>query len=180
MSAGAAGAALGGRLAGIGERLLEQVEGAGRFALLALATLRAARRRFVEREGAVFEVLEPPHAPALWQALRPVSDAWLAAHGGREKSFSLGAFDPAYLARHAIAVVRLRGRIVAFANVWLTADRKRGAVDLMRHDPNDTPNGLMDFLFTVGAYALLGMVCNALRIEREDALLELAEKYGAP
>jgi lysylphosphatidylglycerol synthetase-like protein (DUF2156 family) len=110
--------------------------------------LRAARRRFVEREGAVFEVLEPPHAPALWQALRPVSDAWLAAHGGREKSFSLGAFDPAYLARHAIAVVRLRGHIVAFANVWLTADRKRGAVDLMRHDPNDTPNGLMDFLFT--------------------------------
>jgi 4-carboxymuconolactone decarboxylase len=38
----------------------------------------------------------------------------------------------------------------------------------------------MDFLFTVGAYALLGMVCNSLRIEREDALLELAEKYGAP
>jgi len=39
---------------------------------------------------------------------------------------------------------------------------------------------VMDFLFTVGAYALLGMVCNALRIEREDALLELAEQYGAP
>jgi alkylhydroperoxidase family enzyme len=38
----------------------------------------------------------------------------------------------------------------------------------------------MDFLFTVGAYALLGMVCNTLRIEREDALLELAAKYGAP
>ena len=38
----------------------------------------------------------------------------------------------------------------------------------------------MDFLFTVGAYALLGMVCNSLRIEREEALLELAEKYGAP
>lgn len=39
---------------------------------------------------------------------------------------------------------------------------------------------IMDFLFTVGAYALLGMACNALRIEREDALLELAERYGAP
>ena len=55
--------------------------------------LRSARRRFVEREGAVFEVLEPPHAPALWDELRPVSDAWLTAHGGREKAFSLGAFD---------------------------------------------------------------------------------------
>jgi lysylphosphatidylglycerol synthetase-like protein (DUF2156 family) len=110
--------------------------------------LRSARRRFVEREGAVFEVLEPPHQPALWEALKPVSDAWLTAHGGREKAFSLGAFDPAYLARHPIAVARLHGRIVAFANLWLTADGKRGALDLMRHDPNDTPNGLMDFLFT--------------------------------
>lgn len=110
--------------------------------------LRSARRRFVEREGALFEVVEPPHAPALWDTLRPVSDAWLTAHGGREKSFSLGAYDPVYLGRHAIAIARLHGRIVAFANIWLTADRKRGAVDLMRHDPNDTPNGLMDFLFT--------------------------------
>jgi lysylphosphatidylglycerol synthetase-like protein (DUF2156 family) len=80
--------------------------------------------------------------------LRPASYAWLSAHGGREKAFSLGAFDTAYLARHPIAIARLQGRIVAFANIWLTADRKRGAVDLMRHDPNDTPNGLMDFLFT--------------------------------
>jgi len=110
--------------------------------------LRSARRRFVEREGAVFEVVEPPHAPALWDALRPVSDAWLTAHGGREKAFSLGAYDPIYLGRHAIAIARLHGRIVAFANIWLTADRKRGAIDLMRHHPNETPNGLMDFLFT--------------------------------
>ncbi|MGQ0534064.1 MAG: GNAT family N-acetyltransferase [Caulobacteraceae bacterium] len=110
--------------------------------------LRSARRRFVEREGAVFEVIEPPHASALWDALRPVSDAWLTAHGGREKSFSLGAFDPAYLSRHAIATARLNARIVAFANLRLTADRKRGAVDLMRYDPDNTPSGLMDFLFT--------------------------------
>lgn len=110
--------------------------------------LRSARRKFVEREGAVFEVVEPPHAAALWETLKPVSDAWLAAHGGREKAFSLGAFDVGYLSRHAIAIARLNGRIVAFANIWLTADRKRGAVDLMRHDPKDTPNGLMDFLFT--------------------------------
>ena len=110
--------------------------------------LRSARRRFVEREAAVFEVVEPPHPPAFWDTLRPVSDAWLAAHGGREKAFSLGAFDIAYLARHPIAIARLHGRIVAFANIWLTADGKRGAVDLMRHDPSDAPNGLMDFLFT--------------------------------
>jgi lysylphosphatidylglycerol synthetase-like protein (DUF2156 family) len=110
--------------------------------------LRSARRRFIEREGAVFEVIEPPHAETLWGQLRPVSDAWLNAHGGREKSFSLGAYDPSYLARHAIAIARIHGRIVAFANLWITAGRRRGAVDLMRHDPDNTPNGLMDFLFT--------------------------------
>jgi lysylphosphatidylglycerol synthetase-like protein (DUF2156 family) len=110
--------------------------------------LRAARRRFVEREGAVFEVLSPPHAPALWDELRPVSDRWLSAHGGREKAFSLGAFDPAYLARCPIALARQDGRVLAFANLWRTADGRRGALDLMRFDPDVAPNGLMDFLFT--------------------------------
>ncbi|HET8711517.1 MAG TPA: hypothetical protein VFM32_09080 [Spongiibacteraceae bacterium] len=39
---------------------------------------------------------------------------------------------------------------------------------------------ILDFLFTVGAYILCALVFNALRIEREDELLELAERYGAP
>jgi lysylphosphatidylglycerol synthetase-like protein (DUF2156 family) len=110
--------------------------------------LRTARRRFVEREGAVFELERAPHAPALFEELRAVSEVWLAAHGGREKAFSLGAFDPGYLARCALATVRHGGRVIAFANVWLTADGQRGAIDLMRFDPEAAPNGLMDFLFT--------------------------------
>lgn len=109
--------------------------------------LRAARRRFVEREGAAFEVLSPPHGDALWAELRGVSDAWLAGHGGKEKAFSLGAFDPAYLGRHPLAIVRKGGRLIAFANLWITHDRARGALDLMRYAP-DAPGGLMDFLFT--------------------------------
>lgn len=39
---------------------------------------------------------------------------------------------------------------------------------------------IMDFLFTVGTYVLLGQVVNAIGIEREDALLELAQEYGCP
>lgn len=109
--------------------------------------IRAARRRFVEREGAVFEVLAPPHAPDLWDELKPVSDAWLTAHGGREKAFSLGAFNPGYLARSHIATARVHGRVIAFANIWLDAKKARGAIDLMRFLP-DAPHGLMDFLFT--------------------------------
>lgn len=38
----------------------------------------------------------------------------------------------------------------------------------------------LDFLFTVGNYIQLALVCNATRIEREDDLLALAERYGAP
>lgn len=110
--------------------------------------LRSARRRFVEREGAVFEVFEPPHTPALWDELRKVSDAWLAAHGGKEKAFSLGAFNPDYLGRNPIAIARQHGEIIAFANLWLTADGQRGALDLMRFDPERGAHGLMDFLFT--------------------------------
>lgn len=110
--------------------------------------LRSARRKFVEREAAVFEVLALPHAPEIWPDLRAVSNAWLAVHGGREKAFSLGAFDPAYLARSPIALIRQHGRIIAFANLWLTADGRRGALDLMRFDPALAVNGLMDFLFS--------------------------------
>lgn len=109
--------------------------------------LRGAWRRFVEREGAAFEVLAPPHGEALWAELRAVSDAWLADHGGKEKAFSLGAFNPGYLQRHPLAVARVGGRIIAFANLWITPDRTRGALDLMRH-ASDAPGGLMDFLFT--------------------------------
>lgn len=39
---------------------------------------------------------------------------------------------------------------------------------------------ILDFLFTVGAYALLSVVCNAIRIEREPDLLKLVEIYGQP
>jgi lysylphosphatidylglycerol synthetase-like protein (DUF2156 family) len=138
---------LGFRVEKIGENAVVELGG---FTLTgsAMSKLRAARRRFVEREGAVFELERPPHEPGLFDQLRPVSDVWLAAHGGREKAFSLGAFDPAYLSRCAIATVRMGGRVTAFANIWVTADGKRGALDLMRFDPEAAPNGLMDFLFT--------------------------------
>ncbi len=39
---------------------------------------------------------------------------------------------------------------------------------------------LLDFLFTVGTYVQLALVCNAIRIEREDELQDLAERLGSP
>jgi lysylphosphatidylglycerol synthetase-like protein (DUF2156 family) len=110
--------------------------------------LRTARNRFVEREGAVFDLEAPPHGPERLAELRPVSQAWLAHQKGREKGFSLGAWDEDYLARFPFAVIRLRGKAIAFANIWTTPDRQWVSVDLMRHAPEGAPHGVMDFLFT--------------------------------
>lgn len=107
--------------------------------------LRTAVNR-AEREGASFEVLLPGAIAPLAAELRIVSDAWLAIHQGQEKAFSLGRFDPAYLDRTPLAVVREGGRIVAFANLLPGATGDEIAVDLMRHRP-DAPTGTMDYLF---------------------------------
>ena len=39
---------------------------------------------------------------------------------------------------------------------------------------------IMDFIFTVGAYGLLALAFNAMRIQREPDLIALAERYGSP
>lgn len=105
--------------------------------------LRTAVNR-CEREGAVFDMLPPGAAPAVIGDLKAVSDAWLARHQGAEKSFSLGRFDPDWLALTPVAVVRREGRIVAFAT--LMPGGGRVAVDLMRY-ADDAPSGVMDYLF---------------------------------
>nr|WP_276605808.1 bifunctional lysylphosphatidylglycerol flippase/synthetase MprF [Sphingomonas gei] len=97
--------------------------------------------------GLVFDVIPAARVSAQAQALRHVSDAWLAGKSGPEKGFSLGRFDLDYLSRFDCAVLRLEGEIVAFANIWETRNREEMSVDLMRHLP-DTPYGTMDLLFT--------------------------------
>lgn len=108
--------------------------------------LRQAHRR-AQREGLSFEVVPSAAVPALMDELRQVSDAWLAEKRTREKGFALGYFQPAYLAHFPCALVRLNGRIVAFANVLASAGRRELSIDLMRHRP-EAPNGIMDYLFT--------------------------------
>ena len=107
--------------------------------------LRQAQRR-AERDGLSFECVDAGSVPALIDSLRSVSDAWLTAKHSREKGFSLGRFDPAYLARFPCALVRRDGNIVGFANVLASGGRQELSVDLMRHRP-DAPPGVMDFLF---------------------------------
>lgn len=107
--------------------------------------LRTVINRF-DREGYRFEVLQPPHDPQALERLRRISDAWLK--GRREKGFSLGWFDPAYLQKAPIAVLMApEGQEIAFATLAPSYDDGRTtSIDLMRHLA-DTPNGTMDFLF---------------------------------
>jgi phosphatidylglycerol lysyltransferase len=97
-------------------------------------------------EGATFEVLAPGAACDVMDELRRVSDAWLSHHSGDEKTFSLGHFDPAYVAEFPVALARLDGRIVAFATLWTTARHGAFSIDLMRY-ADDAPKDVMDFLF---------------------------------
>ncbi|WP_368484398.1 bifunctional lysylphosphatidylglycerol flippase/synthetase MprF [Pseudooceanicola sp. HF7] len=108
--------------------------------------LRTSHNRAL-RDGLSFEYLAPPHAPALLAELKAISDGWLRARSTGEKGFSVGAFTEDYLQRTPVALVRLEGRVVAFANLWETDLRRRAALDLMRH-PEDAPSGVMEFLFT--------------------------------
>ena len=110
------------------------------------AELRQARNRAI-REGATFEILTPEQATPLMPALKRVSDEWLTGHGGAEKGFSLGRFDEAYLTNFPIALVRMAGEPIAFANLWTTPDGREFSVDLMRHGAG-SPHGVMDYLFT--------------------------------
>lgn len=98
-----------------------------------------------QRDGLRLEIVEPPVLDDLLARLKTISDAWLLDHGGREKGFSLGRFDPAVLRHDPIALVWRGDDLVAFANIW-TGGGVEASVDLMRH-LDDAPRGTMDFLF---------------------------------
>lgn len=128
----------------------------GETALVSIATFTTGGRRGeslrhsinrARREGAAFALLEQPLDAATWAQLRAVSDSWLAERHVAEKGFSLGSYNEAYLRRSAVAVIRVRQQIVAFASLMPDyGSRTVMSVDLMRHQP-EAPPGTMDLLF---------------------------------
>ena len=110
-----------------------------------LASLRQAVNKGA-REGLEFSVIDQPEVMASIEDLKAVSDAWLAEHNTREKTFSLGSFRDDYVSSQAVAVLRKENRIVAFATLSVTDTKQEGTVDLMRFAP-EAPRGSMDFLF---------------------------------
>jgi phosphatidylglycerol lysyltransferase len=102
--------------------------------------------RKVEREGGSFEVVPREDVAPLIPELAAVSDDWLSEKATREKGFSLGSFSEEYLRWSPVAVVRVQGRIVAFANVLGVEGKGEVAPDLMRYREG-APNGTMEYLF---------------------------------
>jgi phosphatidylglycerol lysyltransferase len=108
--------------------------------------LRQAHSRAL-REGCRFEVVGREVISGRLDELRAVSDQWLRSKNTREKRFSLGFFEPAYIQRCPVGIVSRGERIVAFANLWAPDAREEMSVDLMRHS-DDAPSGVMEYLFT--------------------------------
>ena len=108
--------------------------------------LRHAHNR-LEKEGCMFEIVfEKDKAAALLPELKKISDVWLETKHTKEKGFSLGFFHPEYLQYFPIALIRMDGNIIAFANMWLGAEKEELSVDLMRYTP-EAPDSVMEYLF---------------------------------
>jgi phosphatidylglycerol lysyltransferase len=107
-------------------------------------SLRYTLRR-LQRDGCRLEIVPAAAVPGILPDLAAVSAEWLRAKNVREKGFSLGRFDVAYLRNFPVAVVWFGARIVAFANLWTSGGREL-SVDLMRH-VEDAPAGIMEYLF---------------------------------
>jgi len=100
----------------------------------------------VEKDGAAFEIIPVERVPEIMPQLRAVSDEWLQTKKVREKGFSLGFFNEAYLSRHPMGVVRREGRVVAFTNLWRGQPGDEITVDLMRYS-SQAPDSVMEYLF---------------------------------
>jgi phosphatidylglycerol lysyltransferase len=96
--------------------------------------------------GAVFEVVGADQVGEVLQELQAISDNWLSHHSGGDKAFSMGGFVEGYVSEFPCALVRVEGKIIAFATIWTTPDLSAFSMDLMRYS-QDAPKNVMDFLF---------------------------------
>jgi phosphatidylglycerol lysyltransferase len=135
----------------------------------------------LEKEGFRLVRYAPPIPPDILAQVKTVSDGWLQIPGRRERTFTLGYFDPDYI-RHTpvYAAVDGQGKMLAFANEIPSFRKGEATIDLMRHRI-DAPNNIMDYLFTKlflakkdegFAFFSLGMAPLAGFEEREEASLE--------
>lgn len=123
--------------------------------------------------------------------LKQISDRWIDAQNMRERGYAHGVFKPDYLQRFPFSVVIKDGEIVAFANIWTSADMYEISYDLLRKNP-DEDREVIDFLllnmmeyghnqgygwFDLGMAPLSGMYKDEKSL-RWSQLADFIYKYG--
>jgi phosphatidylglycerol lysyltransferase len=102
--------------------------------------------RQLEAVGIHIREFQPPLPNGVIMQLGAVSDQWLRIPGRRERSFTLGQFDPDYLrSKPVLVALDSRGNMLAFINL-ISVNKNEITGDLMRRR-TDAPNGIMDYLF---------------------------------
>jgi len=132
------------------------LEGSHRYGLR--QTIRRAQREALE-----FEILSPQRVCREQDALAHISDAWLGAHGGHERRFSVAAYEPGFIAAQSVAIARQHGRPVAFVSFMTTDPQTEATVGLMRQIP-DAPPYAIEFTITQLALELRARNCQMLSL----------------
>jgi len=102
----------------------------------------------IKNKGYKAVAFEAPLSAELLELLRDVSDEWLAARGGSEKTFSLGAFEDDYVRNNpAMVIFDENERVMAFANIVSCYQAPELSIDLMRRRA-EARSGAMELLFT--------------------------------
>ncbi len=103
--------------------------------------------RKIEETGVFFKQYQPPISEELLLKLKQVSDEWLKIPGRRERQFTLGVFEPDYVASTQIYTAEnSKNEVLAFLNQIPSYKKGEATIDLMRRR-TDSPNGIMDYLF---------------------------------
>lgn len=101
----------------------------------------------LEAEGLQTRRFDPPIPDEVLDQARAVSDDWMQIAGRRERGFTLGWFDSAYIRSTPLfAVVNEREEMQAFANLIPAYRPGESTIDLMRRRSLASP-GVMDYLF---------------------------------
>jgi phosphatidylglycerol lysyltransferase len=145
-----------------------------------MKTMRS-RIQQLQKFGIHFRIYESPLPDSVLAEAKEVSDEWLQIPGRRERSFTLGAFEPEYVKTTRLAAaLDAQGKMLAFVNFVPSYVPGECTLDLMRRR-TDAPNGIMDYLLVQAlewAKAQgfktfsLGMAPMSGFQEREEASLE--------
>ena len=109
-----------------------------------------------KKQGYSFEVLMPPHHPAVVARLKEVSDQWLSRGNHLERGFAMGYFSSQYMEMCPIAVARdAADTIQAFLNlIPADFDKEEATYDLLRASHQALPNANDYLMINTSRYLL--------------------------